>query len=230
MELYLKDEREGVEAMKRDVSEAMKKLVFHVGDLNEYPVQKILWDDLEPDEMKTVDPDIANARIARTKPHVSEAIIDKAKALNKKAEKAGVELKDLTDQEKLSFKHILMSPFYLFSFINNLIPYQPLRYLIENVIKDHAFDASIKFLLSLIAFPLFYGIVSIVLNLTGAGWPIILGYLLLSVITAPLFVQAKDLFTGSPKKKLLKQDPVLYKELQEELKIFRDLRETILSE
>lgn len=230
MELYLKDEREGVEAMKHDVSEAMKKLVFHVGDLNEYPVQKILWDDLESNEMKTVDPEIANARIARTKPHVSEAIIDKAKALTKKAEKAGVELKDLTDQEKLSFKHILMSPFYLFSFINNLIPYQPLRYLIENVIKDHAFDASIKFLLSLIAFPLFYGIVSIVLNLTGAGWPIILGYLLLSVITAPLFVQAKDLFTGSPKKKLLKQDPVLYKELQEELKIFRDLRETILSE
>jgi hypothetical protein len=208
----------------------MKETVFHVDNLNEYPVQKILWDDLEPDELKTIDPDIANARIAKTKPHLSESIIDKAKSLNKKAKKAGVELQDIAVQKKTGFKHLLLSPFFLFSFINNLIPYQPVRYLIDTMIKDHAFDASIKFLLSLITFPLFYGIVSVVLGLTGVESPFILGYLLLSVMTAPLFVQAKDMFTGSPKKKLLKRNPVLYNEIDNELKEFRDLRESILSE
>lgn len=228
--LYLREERESVEAMKHDVSDAMKELVFHVDSLNEYQVQKILWDDLEPNELKTIDPAIANARIAKTKPYLSDAIIEKATSLNKKVERAGIELKDIAKQEKISYKHILWFPFYLFSLINNLIPYQPVRHLIHNVIKDHTFDASIKFLLSLIAFPFFYGIVSVVLALTGTEWAYILGYLFLSIITAPLFVQAKDMFTGSPKKKLFKQDPVLYKEIENELKRFTDLRETILSE
>lgn len=229
-ESYLEDERKGVESMKRDVSDAMKDLVFHVENLNEYQAQKILWDELEPDEHKTIDPDIANARIAKTKPYLTEEIIDKAKTLNKKADKAGVELQDLASKKDLDLKKILLSPFYLFSLINNAIPYQPVRYMVDNIIKDQAFDASIKFLLSLLFFPAFYLIILIILALSGVGWTILLGYLFLSILTAPLFVQAKDLFTVSPKKKLKKKDPDLLGEIENELTEFIRLRETILSE
>jgi 1-acyl-sn-glycerol-3-phosphate acyltransferase len=229
-ETYLEDERKGVESMKRDVSDAMKELVFHVDNLNEYTIQKILWDDLEPDEHKTIDPEIANARIAKTKPYLSEDLIERAKALNEKAEKAGIELQDLISENKFGFKKILLSPLYLFSYINNVIPYQPIRHMIDNAIKDRAFDASIKFLLSLITFPVFYIIVSVILSLFGLGWQFILGYLLISILTSPLFVQAKDLFTGSVKKKFKKNNPQLYAEIESELKEFIRLRETILNE
>lgn len=229
-ETYLQDEREGVESMKRDVSDAMKELVFHVDDLNEYAIQKILWDDLEPDERKTIDPEIANARIAKTKPHLSEDLIERAKALNEKAEKAGIELQDLASNNNFGFRKILLSPLYLFSYINNVIPYQPVRYMVDNAIKDHAFDASIKFLLSLITFPVFYIVVSVILSLVGLEWQFILGYLLLSVLTSPLFVQAKELFAGSVKKKFKKRNPDLYAEIESELKEFIRLREIILNE
>ncbi|MDZ7807652.1 MAG: hypothetical protein U5K71_11120 [Gracilimonas sp.] len=199
-------------------------------NLNEYQVQKILWDDLEPDEHKTIDPDIANARIAQTKPHLNEEIIEKAKDLNDKADKAGIRTSGHCFKKRLWFKKSFTVPIISFSLINNMIPYQPVRYMVDNAIKDRAFDASIKFLLSLITFPAFYIIISIILGLSGLGWPFVLGYLLLSILTAPLFVQAKDLFTGSPKRKLKKKDPDLYSYLKNELKEFIRLRETILSE
>lgn len=227
---YLEDEREGIEAMKHDVSDAMKELVFHVDDLNEYHVQKILWDDLEPDENKVIDPEVANARIAKTKPHLSEELIEKARSLNTKAEDAGVELHELASKKNVGFKKVLLSPFYLFSLINNVIPYQPVRYMVNNVIKDRAFDASIKFLLSLITFPLFYILVSIILGYSGVEWQYMLGYVLLSILTAPLFAKAKNIFSSGEKKKLKKRNPDLYREITNELDEFIHLRETILSE
>jgi len=227
---YVEDERKGVESMKRDVSDAMKDLVFHVDHLNEYPVYKILWDDLEPDDYKTTDPDVANSRIAKTKAYLTEDLVEKAKSLNKKAEKAGFELQDLATSKTFGLKQFLLSPLYLFSFINNLIPYQPIRYMVTNMIKDQAFDASIKFLLSLVTFPAFYITVSVVLGLLNTEWEIIAGYLLISLITAPMFVQAKDLFSRSPRKKLQKDDLQLFSEIEEGLNEFYRLRKTILNE
>lgn len=229
-EVYENDEREGVEAMKRDVSDSMKKLVFHVDNLNEYPVQKILWDDLEPDQHKIIDPDIANKRIAETKTHLNDDLTEKAKELEHLAEKAGIELRDIAQGTKPGLKDYLLSPFYLFSLLNNAIPYQPIRYLLNHVIKDHAFDASIKFLLSLITFPLFYLFISLMLSLFGAEWYYSAGYLLLSIATSSLFVRAKDLFTPSARNKLKKQNPELLKELKYRLEVFKSLRTSILSE
>jgi 1-acyl-sn-glycerol-3-phosphate acyltransferase len=227
---FIEDERKGVESMKRDVSDAMKNLVFHVDHLNEYPVYKILWDDLEPDDHKTIDPDVANSRIAKTETYLTEDLVEKAKSLNKKAEKAGFELQDLAASKTFGLKQFLLSPLYLFSFINNLIPYQPVRYMVANMIKDQAFDASIKFLLSLVTFPAFYITVSVILGLLNVEWEIIAGYLLISLITAPMFVRAKDLFSRSPKKKLQKDDPKLFSEIEEGLNEFSRLRTTILNE
>lgn len=229
-ERYESDEKAGVDSMKQDVSDAMKKLVFHVEDLAEYPLQKILWDDLEPDDLKVIDPDIANDRIQRTQSHITDELIDEAKDLDKLAEKHKVDLNAFAFGKQFKFKDLLLLPFYGFSFLNNFIPYQPVRYLINNVIKDRAFDASIKFLVSLFSFPIFYGIVSLILSFSGVESIFIWSYLILSVLTAPVFVRAKTLFTPSKANKLKKRDPKVFQEIESRLSLFKDLRASILSE
>lgn len=229
-ERFENDEKAGVDAMKHDVSEAMKKLVFHVEDLGEYPLQKILWDDLEPDDRKVIDPDIANDRIKRTQPHITDELVEEAKQLEKLSEKNKIDLNELAFGKQFSIKDLFLFPFYGFSFLNNLIPYQPVRYLIKNVIRDRAFDASIKFLSALFLFPLFYGIVSLILSLSGVESTFIWTYLILSVFTAPLFVRAKVLFTHSDTNRLKKKKPKVYQDIKSRLSVFKDLRASILNE
>lgn len=229
-ERYESDEKSGVDAMKEDVSEAMKKLVFHVEDLEEYPLQKILWDDLEPNDLNVIDPDIANERIQKTQSHVTDELIEEAKELDKLADKNKIDLNEFAFGKQFSLKDALLLPFYGFSFLNNIIPYQPVRYLIKNVIKDRAFDASIKFLAAVFLFPLFYGIVSLILGISGVDGIFIWSYLILSVLSAPAFVRAKTLFTPSKTKKLKKKDPELYREIESRLSSLKDLRDTILNE
>ncbi|MBO6584526.1 MAG: 1-acyl-sn-glycerol-3-phosphate acyltransferase [Gracilimonas sp.] len=228
--LLEKDEKEAVETMKEQVSDAMKELVFHVEDLNEYPVHKILWDDLEPDNFKIIDPEIANPRIRKTHEHITPELIEKAKELTKIADKHDVDLNELACGKQVGVKDFVLFPFYLFSLLNNIIPYQPIRYLIRNVIRDNAFDSSIKFLSSLFLLPIFYVLVSLILLFTGVDGGFILGYLALSVLTAPLFIRAKQLFSPRSGRKLRKKKPALYDKLQSHLQSFKKLRESILNE
>jgi len=229
-ERYERDEKTGVDAMKEDVSDAMKKLVFHVEDLAEYPLQKILWDDLEPNDLNVIDPDVSNERIQKTQPHITNELIEEAKELDKLAEKNKINLNEFAFGKQFSLKDLFLLPIYGFSFLNNIIPYQPIQYLIKNVIKDRAFDASIKFLASVFLFPLFYGIISLILSLSGVESVFIWSYLILSVLTAPLFVRAKTLFTPSKTKALKRKDPKLYKEIESRLSSFKKLRTSILNE
>ncbi|MBD3616859.1 MAG: 1-acyl-sn-glycerol-3-phosphate acyltransferase [Gracilimonas sp.] len=229
-EAFLADEKEAVEEMKEEVSTAMKKLVFHVANLEEYPLQKILWDDLEPDELKIINPDIANDRIQRTEPHLTEELINEASELDKIAEKNKVKLKEVAYGKELKPKDFILFPFYAFSFLNNIIPYQPIRHLILNVIKDRAFDASIKFLASLFLLPSFYAIVSLILAISGVPSIYIWAYLGLSVITAPLFKRAKKLFTPTSAQRLKKKKPKLFQEIKSRLETFKKLRSSILNE
>lgn len=228
--LYLEDEKTATEEMTQDVSEAMKKLVFHVENLEEYPVHKVLWDDLEPDRNLVIDPDIANERIKKTESHLTENIIEQAKALDSLANKYDVSLGEIDHGKQVGLKDVLLSPFYAFSLVNNLIPYQPVRYLINNVIKDRAFDASIKFLAGLFLFPLFYGVISLALCLAGVDSLWIWSYLIVSILTAPLFVRAKTLFTPSSASSLKKKKPDVYADIKDRLSTFTDLREVILGE
>lgn len=228
--LLEKDEKEAVDEMKEQVSTAMKELVFHVEDLDEYPVHKILWDDLEPDELKIIDPEIANPRIQKTQKHITPELKEEAKELDLIAEKYGVKLKELVWGKQFGVKDFLLFPFYIFSFLNNIIPYQPVRYLIKNVIKDPAFDSSIKFLSGLVLLPLFYLFVSLILLITGGDGIFILAYLGLSVLTSPLFIRAKQLFSPNSARKLKKTKPELFEKLQTHLKKFKELRERILNE
>lgn len=228
--LLEKDEKEAVEDLKEQVSDAMKELVFHVEDLNEYPVHKILWDDLEPDQFKIIDPEIANPRIRKTREHITPELIEKAKELDKIAEDHGVDLKEIVWGKQFGVKDFVLFPFYVFSLLNNIIPYQPIRYLIKNVIRDHAFDSSIKFLSGLFLLPIFYLLVSLILFFTGIDGVFILAYLAVSICTAPLFIRAKQLFSTNSARKLKKKKPALFEKLQSHIQSFKELRQSILNE
>ncbi|HET8866442.1 MAG TPA: lysophospholipid acyltransferase family protein [Gracilimonas sp.] len=229
-ELYESDEKTGVDNMKQDVSDAMKQLVFHVEDLEEYPLQKILWDDLEPDDLKVIDPDTANDRIKKTAPHITEELLNEAKELDKLADRNKIKLKEIAYGKGLTLNDFLLAPLYAFSFLNNIIPYQPVRYLIKNVIRDRAFDASIKFLAGIFLLPLFYIITSLILAISGVDSLYIWIYVGLSILTAPLFIKAKNFFLPTSAKRLKKKKPKLYKKIKLRLETFKDLRSSILNE
>lgn len=229
-EAYTEDENEASQQMKEEVSDAMKDLVFHVENLDEYPVHKMLWEDLEPDDKVITDPALSNERIKNTEPRISDEIIGMAKEVYKLADKHDVSVKDLAVGTKLGFRDILLMPFYLFSLINNAIPYQPVRYLITKVIKDHAFDVSIKFVTGLFVQPLFYVIMSLILYFSGVSFPYIATYMGFSLITAPLFVRAKQLFLPGPSKKLAKKAPADLEKMESHIEAFKKLRHSIISE
>jgi hypothetical protein len=227
---YVEDENEASMQMKEEVSDAMKKLVFHVENLEEYSVHKILWDELEPVNNIITDPDISNARIQKTSTHLTPELIEEAKELDKLADKHNVSLKDVAIGKQIGAKDILLSPLHFFSFVNNLIPYQPIKYLISKVIKDHAFDASIKYISALFLFPIFYAIVASFLAIAGVDSIYIYGYLAISVFTAPLFTRAKELFTKNSAQQIEKSKPTVYQEIKSRLDAFKELRKTILNE
>jgi 1-acyl-sn-glycerol-3-phosphate acyltransferase len=225
---YLADDIEASQQMKEDVKEAMEQLVFHVPELDDYYPNKILWDELEPDELKITDPDIARERIKQTKPHLTESIKEQAKELDSLSGKYDIKLKNLFFGKKPGIKDVMLAPFYLFSLINNVVPYQPVRLLIKNIITDPAFDASIKFLAGILIIPLFYILVSVVLLLAGVNGFIVLGYALLSILTAPLFIRAKELLTKNNVQKLKDTHPETYEKMQAHLEAFQKLRKSIL--
>ncbi|MEX0719845.1 MAG: lysophospholipid acyltransferase family protein [Balneolaceae bacterium] len=227
---YAEDENAASQEMKEKTEAAMKKLVMHVPKLEEYAFYKILLDDLETDRRKVVDPDLMNHRVSLVEEHVTEDLVAEAKELDKLATKNKVRLYDVAYSKKYGVWDFLLFPIYLFSFINNILPYQPVRYLISNVIKDHAFDASIKFLTGIFILPIFYLIVSAILLLSGVSFPVVAGYFLISLFTAPAFIRAKRLFLPHSASRLKKSKPALYKKIKKRLQVFKDLHLSILNE
>ena len=229
-EVFEEDENAAAQQMKEDVSEAMKQLVFHVEELDEYPVQEILWNDLEPDEHVLTHPEIVNPRIEKTKKHITTELTEEANEVKKLEKKHDLSLRDFAVSKGLSFKEFLLFPFYMFSYFNNLIPYQLVKYLTSSVIKDRAFVASIKFLTGLFALPIFYILVSTTLYFTGVDSLWIWGYALLSISTAALFPRGKELFAADKIKELQRTHPDDFNQIVDILASFQKLRDKILNE
>ncbi|MAO65833.1 MAG: hypothetical protein CL666_12640 [Balneola sp.] len=227
---FKEDENAAAQTMKADVSEAMKKLVFHVEDLEEYPVQEILWNDLEPEEAILTDPNVVNPRIQKASEYITPKLTEQAKEAKKLADKHDIPLRDFAISDGLSFREFLLFPVYMFSYFNNLIPYQPVKYLTTKVIKDHAFDASIKFLTGLFILPIFYTLISLILYFTGVDSSWIWGYAILSVLSAPLFTRGKTLFAGDKIRQLQRSHPEEFNKILKILDSFQALRDKILTE
>jgi 1-acyl-sn-glycerol-3-phosphate acyltransferase len=74
-----------------------------------------------------------------------------------------------------SFMLLLWSPLFLYGFLNNMIPYY-LTIWAAGKIKDPQFKSSFSFVVSLLAFPLFYILQTILLMFFISSWTWLLGY------------------------------------------------------
>jgi 1-acyl-sn-glycerol-3-phosphate acyltransferase len=226
-EQYEEDDREAANQLKKVTSEGLKKVTMHVRNLNHYPLYHLLLDDLETDRKALLDPQIVNSRVAEIEPHVDDELVDKAERLLDKADTYEVELHDFVDPPRFGTKDVLLSPLYLFSLFNNALPYQVVRWMTNNYIEDHVFDASVKFLVGILL-PVYYLIISAVLRIIGIELPVIGGYFFLSLLTAPMFVRIKDLLFSNTAKKLKKEHPDVYQSVKSQVEYFKKLREKIL--
>ncbi len=87
--------------------------------------------------------------------------------------------------KKLIYKRfglLLTSPLYFYGYLNNWLPYRlPLRNLKK--IKDLQFHSSIKFVLAMVMFPVFYAIQTIIVAVLTGSAPIAWAYLLSIPVT-----------------------------------------------
>ncbi len=201
-ELYEQDEREAVTALKEEVSEQLTTLTMHVQNLDHYPLYHVVLDDLEYKQEDLIDPKKANANVARITQKMTTETLETGKQVYDISKEFGIKVKTVLGRKRSVLFYLLL-PFAFFSWVNNLIPYQPIRKLIADVIKDHVFDVSIKFLIALFFFPGFWMLISFILWLAGVPSEWIWGYLGVSILTVPLFKQFNLMIRESKEKKQL---------------------------
>ncbi len=224
---FADDEREAAHQLKQQAAVALKSLTMHVANRNHYPVHQVLLDDLEPNRELVLDASKTNDRVEIVEENFREEWLTKAEELYEEVESLGIELKDITRPAAFGTKDLLLSPLYLFSLVQNALPYQVVRWFTQQYLDDHVFDASVKYIIGLVLLPVFYLAISIALGFTGISWPIIIGYVLLSIGTAPLFVRAKDLLFGDAGAKLEKEKPEVYQSIQSKVEYFKEIREEL---
>lgn len=224
---FAKDEREAAQDLKRLTAERLKKLTMHVPKLNHYPLHRLLLDDLENERKALLNSELVNERVKKIEKSFSEERLKEAEELIGKAEKYNIDLRDLLSRPRFRFTDLLFSPAYIFSLVNNIIPFQAVRWVTEDYIEDHVFDASAKYIMGLLGLPFWYLLVSGVLALSGLDLMLIAIYILFSIITAPYFVRAKDLLTPDPAKKLKKEKPSVYEFLKSKVEKFREWRDQL---
>lgn len=227
-ELYLRDERKAANELKRATSEGLKKLTMHVPNLKDYPLHHLLLDKLEPDRRKLIDPQTVNKRVSIIEKNYDSDWTADADQVLEDAETHNIDLQQFVRERPIKLRDILFSPVYLFSLVNNILPYQAVRWITEDYIEDHVFDASAKFLSGLLLLPLYYLIICTLLGMLDINLPILAGYCLLSVITAPFFVDAKDLLSRNiPNKFKGEKEVNFHKSNQIKIKRFAHIRKKL---
>ena len=190
-EIFKQDEREATNQLKAEVSERMKKAVRHVENADHYPLHDITLVQLEKDADEFIDPIKVNQKVAKVEEYLTPEKVETATMVQDFAKKHDINIKSITGRKKSIFWMILLSPLYLFALINGILPYAFTKNFINKNIKDPAFDASIKVVFGLFLFPIFWGIVALILWLVGIPGIWILSYLGLSFLTARLFKKAQ---------------------------------------
>ena len=183
-ELFQQDERKAANVLKNDVAKIMKECTMHVQNAQHYFLHQLLLDDLADDRSHLVDP--KRVRLLNEKLDQLASEIDYLTALEliEMAEKQQIDLSRMQEytsgQQTPFWRKLLLSPFIFLGFLNFRLAYIPVDNLIRNTIKDHAFDASIKFLVTVFLFPLSLTLISIALWLAGLSFNMLLIYWLAS--------------------------------------------------
>lgn len=228
--LYKKDERGAAQKLKVDVADRLKKLTLHIPDKNHYPLYQLLLDELEPDRDMILHPQKINERVTHIREKLNGKLIGESKQVLEKADQHDIEIQYLVNPPRWGLKDILLGPAYGFSLINNALPYQAVRWLVNSYLEDEAFEASVKFLVGLFL-PIYYLIISMLLITVGVSWPWAAGYFLGSLATASLFVRGKDLLVskifGRKKRSALLADEFFTEQLEKFKQIRRSLFEPL---
>ncbi len=231
-ELYETDERKAANQLKSDVSDEMKETVMHVPNLDQYPAMQVLLTDLENDVQEYINPEKVNQKVRRLSEQLTPEIIETGKQIVEISNTYDISIKSTSGRKKPWMYWVLLFPLYVFSWINNILPYQPIKRIINTKIKDHTFDATVKYMLGLILFPAFWVFVSIVLWLSGTPMLYILGYLSVSIFTSVYFKNSMLLFREATVKKKLDalkiNQPEEYKTFVEGIKTLNEFRKKAL--
>lgn len=183
-ELFEQDERKAANVLKNDVAKVMKQCTMHVQNAQHYFLHQVLLDDLADNRSHLVDPEKVRPLNEKLDQLASEEDYLAAQELVQIAQKQHIDLSRLQEftsgQQTPFWKKLLLSPFILLGFLNFRLAYIPVDHLIRNTIKDHAFDASIKFLVTVFLFPLSLSLISIVLWVAGVSFNMLLIYWLAS--------------------------------------------------
>ena len=232
-ELFEKDEREATEDLKTRVSDSLKSIVMHVPNMDNYAVHKVVLEDLEHNSEMLTNPVIVNKNVEKVENAITPEILDTAESVTKITEKYSIEIKTIIGRKRSLFALLVLSPFYLFSWINNIIPYQPVRKLTTQIIKDHAFDISIKFVSGIFLFPIFWILISTTLIIAGVPKLFIGLYFVLSICTSVLFKDANLVLRDIKSKKRLRifkqSSPDEYQTLVEGIKSLNEFRREVLN-
>lgn len=231
-DLFNEDERKAANQLKSDVSDAMKKTVMHVPNLDQYPAMQVIITELENDYAEYIDPVKANQKVEKLSAQLTPELIETGKKVVDISNEYDLSIKTVHGRKKPWLYWVFLFPLYLFSWLNNIIPYQPIKNILKNKIKDPAFDATVKYMLALILFPIFWLLISSILWISGVTGAYILAYLGLSIFSSIYFKNANLLFReGNIKKRLesLKTaKPEVYKTFVEGIEKLNELRQKAL--
>ncbi|WP_440999982.1 1-acyl-sn-glycerol-3-phosphate acyltransferase [Fodinibius sp. SL11] len=220
---YKKDKREAAHQLKMNISARLKKLTLHIPNKKHYPLYQLMLDELEPNRNDLLEPELVNYRARSISEQLNGEQIDASKFLLEQAGEHDMDIQEVVHSLTMSGKDIVLSPFYVFSLVNNALPYQLVRWLVNSYLEDEVFEASVKFLVGLLL-PFYYLIIALILFLAGVSTPWVIGYVGASLVTVPFFVKAKDMLLDTlfykKKRKSLLESP----KFAEKLEKFKNLR------
>ncbi len=229
---YEESERSAANSLKNQTSDNLKPLIMHVPKLDQYPLIKIALDEMEPDRAKLSNNEYMNTLVQNAEKLQTPELISDAEHVLEVAEKNKLSVRALSEVKLPMIKRILLSPIYLLVWLNGIIPYQPARYIIKNKIQDKAFDVSIKFVLGLFLFPLFYLLVTCILLIAGVPAIWAWGYFLVSLFTSTMFKRANELLRNQKEKKKIQRfklsNPDIFNDLKTKLSKIAEFRKVVV--
>ncbi len=229
---YEESERSAANSLKNKTSDNLKPLIMHVPKLDQYPLIKIALDEMEPDRAKLSNNEYMNTLVKNAQELQTPELISDAEHVLEIAEKNNLSVRKLAEVKLPMIKRILLAPVYFLVWLNGIIPYQPARYIIKNKIKDKAFDVSIKFVLGLFLFPLFYLLVTCIFLIAGVPAVWAWGYFLISLATSTMFKRANELVRSMKEKKKIRRfrisNPDLFNDLKTQLSGIAEFRKLVV--
>jgi 1-acyl-sn-glycerol-3-phosphate acyltransferase len=215
---YEEDERSAANSLKNKTSDNLKPLIMHVPKLDQYPLMKIALDEMEPDRARLSNNEYMNYLVENAEERQTEELVSDAEYILEAAEKHELSVRALSDIKLPKLKRILFAPLYFLVWLNGIIPYQPARYIIKNKIEDKAFDVSIKFVLGLFLFPIFYLLVTCLLLIFGIPAIWAWGYFIFSLFTSIMFKSSNEVLRRLKQKKKVKEFSKANKEEYDRIK------------